>query len=373
MAPRSAYAHVPFCAHRCGYCDFTVVADRLDLADRYLAAVECETQSQLPPREVDTLYVGGGTPTQLPIEKLDRLFDALLAWRPLAAGGEWTVEANPLDVTEPLVQRLAQRGVTRVSLGGQSFDDAKLRTLERDHSADDLRRAVTLVKEGGIDACLDLIFASPDESLDAWRRDLDEAIALTPQHVSTYGLTFEKGTTFWGRRERSELAEVDDSRQRAMYVGAIDALTGAGYEHYEVSNFARPGHRSRHNLAYWSGDGCWAVGPGAARLVGPVRETNHRSTFTYLRRVETGDSPVAEREQLTTEQLAREALVFGLRRIDGVDTAAFAERYGVAVDELAGEAVARFVRQGAMTRQGTRLKLTRDGLLVSDAMWPDLL
>lgn len=370
---------MPFCAHRCGYCDFTVVADRLDLADRYLAAIERESARQRPACEVETLYIGGGTPTQLPASKLQRLFDALLDWRPLAAGGEWTVEANPLDVTEPLVRLLANHGVTRVSLGGQSFDDAKLRTLERDHSGEDLRRAACRIQDAGIDACLDLIFAAPGvgqapgEGLDAWRRDLDDAVALAPEHVSAYGLTVEKGTAFWSRRDRAQLAEVDEACQREMYLAAIDTLTAAGYEHYEVSNFARPGRRSRHNLAYWSGDGCWAVGPGAARLVGAVRETNHRSTFTYLRRVEAGESPVADREELTNEQRAREALVFGLRRIDGVDTAALADRYGVTVDELAGDAIARFVRQGAMTRGAGRLRLTRDGLLVSDALWPDLL
>ena len=187
-----------------------------------------------------------------------------------------------------------------------------LRLLERDHSGHEISRAVELARGAGMHVALDLIFATPGETLDQWLADVDAAIALEPDHISSYGLTFERGTAFWSRRLRGELAGADEELERDMYAAVIDRLTAAGFEHYEVSNFARPGRRSRHNQAYWSGDGYYAAGPGAARYVDGVRETNHRSTTTYLRRVLAGESPVAERERLDPEARARELLVFSL-------------------------------------------------------------
>ncbi|MEM6797955.1 MAG: radical SAM family heme chaperone HemW [Planctomycetota bacterium] len=371
--PRSAYVHVPFCAHRCGYCDFTVVADRGDLVDAYLEAVALEAAGQGPPCEVDTLYFGGGTPSQLSPSAFGRLCDAASAWRPLAAGGEWTVEANPADVTPEWIALLAERGVTRLSLGGQSFNEQKLALLERDHLGEQVHQAVKLAKAAGIDACLDLIFAAPGETLDRWREDLAAAVDLKPEHVSTYGLTIERGTSFWSRRLHGRLVEVDDELQRAMYETAIGTLQASGFEHYEVSNFAAGGHRSRHNQAYWAGDGCWALGPGATRYVRGVRETNHRSTTSYLRRVLAGQSPVAEREELSAEHRAREALVLGLRRIAGVDLIDFHRRTGFEVAALAADAIDRFKQLGLLIEERSHLRLTHEGLLVSDALWPDLL
>ena len=220
------------------------------------------------PHEVDTLYFGGGTPTHLSPEQLRHLASLVVRWHPLAPGYEWTVEANPADVDAAMVDTLAALGVTRLSIGGQSFRTEKLRLLERDHDAENIEAAIGLAKRAGIHVALDLIFGTPGETLDEWQADLDAAIALEPQHVSTYGLTFERGTAFWSRRLRGELRDVDEELGRDMYALAIDRLTAAGFEHYEVSNFARPGCRSRHNQTYWSGKGYFAVGPGAARYVG---------------------------------------------------------------------------------------------------------
>lgn len=391
--PRSAYIHVPFCRHRCGYCNFTLVAGREDLIADYLRAIELElSQSSRvgtahhdidglqtvgdahpTPREIDTLYFGGGTPTQLTPEQLRQLADTVLRWHSLARGFEWTVEANPADMDEALAETLTALGVTRLSLGGQSFRAEKLRLLERDHQAADIERAIIPARRGGMQVSLDLIFATPGETLDQWAADLEAAIALKPDHVSTYGLTFERGTAFWSRRQRSELAEVDEQLQREMYALAINRLIAAGFEHYEVSNFARPGCRSRHNQAYWSGDGYFAAGPGAARYVDGVRETNHRSTTTYLKRVLAGESPVAEREKLLPEARAHELLVFGLRRIDGVSRREFAARSGYDIDVLVAAPLRKFVDLGLLADDGERVRLTREGLFVSDAIWPEML
>ncbi len=376
--PRSAYIHVPFCRHRCGYCNFTLVAGRDDLIEDYLRAIELELEHLGSPREVDTLYFGGGTPTHLNPQQLRRLGETVLHWHPLAVASpanhyEWTVEANPADVNGPMIETLRNLGVTRLSLGGQSFREEKLRLLERDHAASDVVRAADLARAAGIHVSLDLIFATPGETLHQWLTDVEAAITLAPDHVSTYGLTFERGTSYWSRRERGELVAVDEELERAMYAAAIDRLTAAGFEHYEVSNFARPGHRSRHNQTYWSGEGYYAAGPGAARYVDGVRETNHRSTTKYLQRVLAGESPVAERERLDSEARAREHLVFALRTIEGVSTRDFAEKTGFAVDQLIGGPLAKFEALGLLESDGDRLRLTREGLFVSDAIWPELL
>ncbi|TWT88634.1 Oxygen-independent coproporphyrinogen-III oxidase-like protein [Pseudobythopirellula maris] len=370
---RSAYVHVPFCRHRCGYCNFSVVAGRDDLEGDYLRAVELELGSLRQAEQVATLYFGGGTPTRLSPDGLARLCDAVAERLPLAEGGEWTVEANPADLEEGVLALLAERGVTRLSLGAQSFDAAKLQRLERDHRPEDIARCVVAAQGAGMQVSIDLIFAAPGETLDGWVADLDAATALAPDHVSSYGLTYEQGTSFWSRLRRGDLSQADEELERSMYLTAIDRLAAAGLEHYEVSNFARPGRRSRHNETYWTGREWWAFGPGAASFVGGVRRTNHRSTTTYLKRVLAGESPVAESEELTPDERARERLVFGLRRIEGVDLAELSAETGRDLEELAGAAIARFVVHGLLEREASRVRLTREGLLVSDALWPELL
>lgn len=371
--PRAAYVHVPFCVHRCGYCNFSVVAGRDDLVDSYLVALECELRWLETPRPVDTLYFGGGTPTYLQVEQLQRLCETVLAWHPLADGYEWTVEANPGDLDAERLQVLADCGVNRLSLGGQSFHESKLRKLERDHAAADIRRSCSSAHNLGMAVSLDLIFAAPGEQLEEWQSDLARACQLQPEHISTYGLTFERGTQFWSRLQRGLLASVPEELEREMYLLAIDQLSAAGYEHYEISNFAQPGRRSRHNETYWQGQEYFAAGPGAARYAGGIRQTNHRSTTTYLRRVLAGWSPVAEEEQLTPESRARESLVFGLRKLAGVNRQEFAQHTGFTVDELAAEPLGKYVALGLLADDGEGIRLTREGLLVSDGLWPDFL
>lgn len=371
--PRAAYLHVPFCTHHCGYCNFTVVAGRDDLVAGYLEALETELAGLGRPREVDTLFLGGGTPTHLQPEELERLCRAALRWFSLAPGHEFSVEANPADIDAARLDVLAAHGVNRLSLGAQSFRPAKLRLLERDHDAEQIARAVELARPRIGSLSLDLIFAAPGETLADWEADLQAALALRPDHVSTYGLTFERGTTFWGRQLRGELPPLPDDEQRAMFSAAIDRLAAAGLEHYEVSNFARLGHRCRHNEVYWAADEYYAAGPGAARYVAGRREINHRSTSTYIKRVLSGQSPVAEHETLSPEDRVREALVLGLRRMAGVDRAQFTRRFGYDIDRLVGVELARHVERRLLADDGEQIRLTREGLFVSDAIWGDFL
>jgi len=349
------------------------VAGRDDLIGPYLEALSRELATLGPATEVDTLFFGGGTPTHLPPADLERLLTTVLRQFPLAAGAEFSVEANPVDLDESRLDLLTQYGVTRISLGAQSFEPGKLSLLERDHTAADIARAFEGARRHVAQVSLDLIFAAPGETLEAWRTDLEKALRLRPDHISTYGLTFERGTRFHARLLHHELAVADEELERQMYLTAIDTLTAAGFEHYEVSNFARPGARCRHNEIYWTGGSFFAVGPGAARYVEGRREVNHRSTTTYIRRLLAGQSPVAESEQLGPEDVSRERLVFGLRRLQGIDLAEFQRETGFDALLLGGSELQRHVAAGRLNLSPTHLRLTREGLLVSDAIWPDFL
>lgn len=373
VAPRSAYIHVPFCRHHCGYCNFTLVAGRDDLVAAYLEALAKELSWLRESHEVDTLFFGGGTPTHLPPAELTQLLDLAKCWFPLAPGYELSVEANPIDLDEGRCSVLKEAGVTRISLGVQSFRAEKLQALERDHRQPGILAAYENVRQFARSVSLDLIFSAPGETLEQWRQDLETAISLQPDHVSTYGLTFERGTSFWGRLHRGELSRADEETEGQMYEQAIDLLTAAGYEHYEVSNFARPGHRCRHNEAYWTGRPYCAAGPGAARFIAGRREMNHRSTTTYIQRVLSGQSPVAESEELAPEDHARERIVFALRRLEGISPKEFERETGYSVEQLVGVPLAKFVAQGLLQRTEDDLRLTRRGLLVSDALWPAFL
>lgn len=371
--PRAAYVHVPFCRHRCGYCNFTLVAGRDDLVEPYLEALERELSALMDPRPVDTLFIGGGTPTQLAPRQLARLLRLVRRWFPPSNGYEWSVEANPSDVTAAVIELLAEAGVTRLSLGVQSFDDGKLRRLERDHCRDRVVEALQQARPHFASLSIDLIFAVPGETAAVWERDLREAIEAPVDHVSCYGLTIERGTRFYGRRLRGELRGAPEELEARMYEAAIQRLSAAGFEHYEVSNFARPGHICRHNTVYWRGLPYFAAGPGAARYVAGCREVNHRSTTAWLKRVLSGQSPVAEREHLTAEETARERLVFGLRMLRGIERERFELETGYELEALAGDVLRRLVRLGLLLDDGACIRLSHRGLLVSDLLWPDLL
>ncbi len=370
---RAAYVHVPFCRHRCGYCNFTLVAGRDDLIDAYLQALERELSWLGGTHEVDTLFLGGGTPSHLPPRQMARLLSLAIARFPLAKGYEFSVEANPSDITPEMIGILADHGVNRISLGVQSFNPRKLDFLERDHRAEDIRTAFEMSRDRMASVSLDLIFGVPGETLSEWQNDVEQLLALDVDHASTYGLTIERGTAFGSRHAKGELGNLSDELQRQLYICAMDLLGSRQFEHYEVSNFARQGHRCRHNEKYWLRESYFGAGPGAARFVGGVREVNHRSTTTYLKRVLAGESPVAEREHLRGEEAARERLVFALRRLKGVDRRWFAEQSGYEIESLVVEPLSQLISLGFLEWEDERLRLTREGLLLSDSVFAELL
>lgn len=389
--PQAAYVHVPFCRHRCGYCDFALVAGRDDLIDAFMTAIERELtrlddvpasggdavrQERVAPSvplDLATLYLGGGTPSHLGPDGLRRLFDILHARLRPAMHAEVTIEANPGDVTESLATAAAACGTTRVSLGAQSLDATTLQALDRDHAPDDVRRAVGILLDRGFTVSVDLMTAAPGQTLADVDRDLEAITALGTQHLSVYCLTWEKGTWFESQRRRGTIQPVDESLERAMLELTIDRLEAAGFEHYEVSNFARPGGRCRHNETYWDCRPWEAFGPGAARFDGRVRITNHRSPTTWMRRVLAGQNFTGDRDAMTPHEAAQERVVLGLRRRDGLRREAFLSASGVALDAVAGASIRRWTDRGLATDDGEHVRLTREGLLVSDALWADIL
>jgi len=373
LHPTAAYVHVPFCAHHCGYCDFAVAAGQDQRMDLYLEALEVEMQGLATPQAVETVFIGGGTPTYLGPPQLERLLAMVRRWLPLAPGGEFSIESTPDSLDDSRVSVLAGHGITRVSIGAQSFQPHLLRVLERRHHPGDVAPAVERVRHRIGQFSLDLIFGVPGQTLAEWDDDLRRALALGPDHISTYGLTYEKGTRLWKQQQRKEVKALAEDAELSLYLRVMDTLEEAGYEHYEISNFARPGRRSRHNQVYWANHAYWGFGVGAARYVQGRRELNTRDLETYMRRVLSGEPATFQSEMLGPEERARETVVVQLRRADGINRASFREQTGYDLDDLVGEALGRHAALGLLEYDAEGVRLSRRGKCVVDAMVRDLL
>ena len=294
MTARSAYIHVPFCKYKCGYRNFSNVAGRDDLVPAFLAAIELEMERKLPDRnspepsvELDSLYLGGWTPSYLSLPDLQRLLELLAARFRLSENAEYTFEAHPLDCIAERLEQLRLSGVNRLSIAGQSFQARKLHRLQHAHTGDNLRDSMRRVMVAFGNVSLNLVFAVPGETLAEWRADLEAAIELAPQHVSIHRLVIERGSAFFSHAKRGRLREVEEDLQLAMHKLAIERLKAAGYELYGEHDtdyhFALPGFECRHHIADALGKSLWAFGPGAVSVFDGLRSTNHRSTTTYIR------------------------------------------------------------------------------------------
>jgi oxygen-independent coproporphyrinogen-3 oxidase len=292
---------------------------------------------------------------------------------PLAEDHEFSIEANPGTLDAEKLGVFADHGVNRVSLGAQSFHRHLLEVLERQHDPDDVARAVEHVKRRIDNVSLDLIFGVPGQNLAEWRADLERALSLAPAHVSTYGLTYEKGTRLWKQRERGALRPVTEDAELAFYSHAIDILEEAGFEHYEISSFAQSGRRCRHNQVYWANHAYFGFGMGAARYVNGCRELNTRDLHGYIKRALAGESVVVQSESLEPEERARETMAIQLRRAEGIQRAGFRIQTGFDVDELAGPAIKRNLELGLLDDGGANVRLTRQGKYVADALIRELM
>jgi oxygen-independent coproporphyrinogen-3 oxidase len=358
------YFHVPFCARRCSYCDFAIAVRRNVPSERYVSAVlrEWSWRRQHPAWDisatVDTLYFGGGTPSRLDPAALARIITGIAAEREIAPDAEVTLEANPEDVTPSAAAAWRAAGVNRVSLGVQSFDPAVLQWMHRTHTADRVPVAVDALRAAGIgDVSLDLIFGLPGDLHRRWEDDLARALALRPSHLSLYGLTVEAGTPLGRWTERGEVRPVDENLYATEFLAADAALGQAGFQHYEVSNYALPNHRARHNSAYWSRAPFLGLGPSAHSGWAGERQWNLREWAAYLAAAEQGADPVAGHERLDSEAIAIEELYLGLRTSDGLSA-----------DRIPPENRERWTGAGWAVVAGGRLRLTPEGWLRLDAL-----
>lgn len=368
LVPHAAYVHIPFCAHHCGYCDFAVAVGQDDRIDAYLGALELELSRLGKPHPVRTLFFGGGTPTYLPHRPLRRLLEMATRWCPLEPGHEFSVEANPGDLDAEKIDLLRAFGVNRLSLGVQSFHASLLGVLERDHRPEDVPRVIEHLRPRIPNYSLDLIFGAPGQTVAHWAQDLARALEFEPSHIATYGLTYEKGTRLWKQRERGEIIPLDEETEYQFYLTAMETLEGAGFDHYEISNFARPGFHCRHNQVYWANHAYHGFGVGAARYVQGVRELNTRDVRTYIKRLEAGQAATFQSECLPPRERAIETIAVQLRRAEGIDRASFRDQTGFDLESLIGPKIREFTDGGLLYDAGTRISLTRRGKCLADAI-----
>ena len=368
------YVHIPFCRSRCIYCGFYSTT-ALGMRHAYTKAVcrEMELRKDYIHGEFSTVYIGGGTPSQLDACDIERLFHYIYKVFNVAGDAEVTMECNPDDITPDFAGMLGGLPVNRVSMGVQTFSDARLRFLRRRHGADDAWRAVKTLRQAGIsNISIDLMFGFPREPLDDWLTDIDHALSLGVEHISAYSLMYEEGTPMYEMLQRGEIKETDEELSLAMYDALADRLKAEGYEHYEISNFARPGFRSRHNSSYWRQEPYIGLGAAAHSFDLRSRQWNTADLNAYVEAVSQGRIP-AEREELDARTTFDDIVTTALRTREGIDTDYVERSLGQKYkDHLASEA-APFIAQGLMEQDGASLRLTRRGIYISDSIMSSLM
>ena len=369
------YVHIPFCKSRCIYCGFYSTVG-LDLRQQYVEALckemEMENEKRKGKNEkLKTIYLGGGTPSQLTTEQLRQLFYNIYKVYGRDAE-EITIEMNPDDVTETYAEALPELGINRVSMGAQTFDNARLKFLHRRHRAEQVEQAVKRLRKAGIqNISIDLMYGFPDETLEDWKQDIKKALTLNVEHISAYCLMIEEGTVLY-ERVKSEKVKVkndkDEELERQMYELLIDQLTGAGYEHYEISNFARQGYRSRHNSSYWHDVPYIGLGAAAHSYDGACRSWNVADIRQYIAAIERGERP-AEYETLDEDTRYNDRVTVALRTSDGLDLTTLSEKHR----RYCLKEAQRYLSDGLLRLDENRLVLTRKGLFVSDMVMSGLI
>jgi oxygen-independent coproporphyrinogen-3 oxidase len=370
----SIYIHVPFCLKKCPYCDFYSCVGTPDIRQTYLQALEQEminVRDWVEKNKLETLYIGGGTPTALESRELEKLLELCREYL-LPSGlsgpweGEFTVEVNPATIQSDKCRLLLEQRVNRVSLGAQSFDGSFLKILGRAHNVSDIHRSVKLLRDAGFENLnIDLMFGLPGQSPGEWRDNLEKGLEMAPEHISVYNLTLAEGTPFY--RNPPSLPTEDD--QIEMMEITEETLKKSGYRRYEISNYARPQMRSRHNTAYWEGKEYLGLGPGAHSYRDGVRWGNIASVEEYNRKLLSDNSPTAFSEKIDFRTKASEALMLGLRMPEGVLVEVFENRFGDSWEEK----IESFLEEGILEREFGKVRFTRRGMLVSDTVLTHLI
>jgi oxygen-independent coproporphyrinogen III oxidase len=375
VAVDALYVHVPFCFHKCHYCDFYSITrqtpDRMErFVDRILREADQWTNAQRGPIiRPQTIFFGGGTPSLLPLEQMRRMVVGLRDRFDFSQVNEWTVECNPATVTLEYCQMLREVGVDRLSFGAQSFQPAELAILERHHDPDDVPRSVDIARSAGFSRLnLDLIFAIPGQNRASWSASLEAALALKTPHVSCYALTYEPNTAMTVRRRLGHFAAVDEEIELAMLHDARDRLIEAGFVAYEISNFAVAGEPCRHNLNYWMGGNYIGLGPSAASHVEGWRWKNRPHLGEWESSIDSGTLPAIEAEKLDDRQRANELAMLMLRLDRGIDFAFFTGKTGCDARAVYAGQIERLAKLGLIEMNEQRIRLTRAGVNVADAV-----
>ncbi len=365
--PSSAYVHIPFCTQICYYCDFSKVFIKNQPVDAYLEHLIQETRSY-EIGKLRTLYIGGGTPTALSAQQLAYLLTELPKVMDLSEVEEFTIEANPGDLDPDKIAVLKESQVNRVSLGVQTFDNKMLKKIGRSHQEQDIYDNIRHLKQAGfVNISIDLIYALPGQTMDQVKENVAKAIDLDIPHMSLYSLILENHTVFMNRMRRGKLPLPKEELEAEMFEYIIEELEKAGFEHYEISNFSKPGFESRHNLVYWDNAEYYGLGAGASGYVDGIRYKNHGPIRHYLEAVEAGKARITE-EHLTLEEKMEEELFLGLRKKTGVSKARFEEKFGISFDQRYGQVVASLTEQGLLVPDDKQVRMTKRGLFLGDTV-----
>lgn len=375
MTELSVYVHIPYCAKRCTYCDFATFTHREHEEEAYVAAV-CQQIDECPysTRPVRSVYIGGGTPTHVTPAGLCSILNRLRDRFPFTPDAEISLEANPASADGPRFEQLLAAGYNRISFGVQSFNDDSLRLLGRLHSSNDAIDAIRTARAAGFtNISLDMMFALPRQTIRAWTADLDTALDTGVDHISAYSLILEAGTPLTARVRRGLLPEPDDAAAAEMMMQAHRILSGHGFDHYEIANYARPGFRCRHNIVYWTNGEYLGFGSAAASYVNGCRATAVRDSSEFIRRVQLGQSVIAAEERLPRAEAVAETIMLGIRLLDGVDIEHIEERYAVRLTDVLAPVTTRLQQRGLLRVSGPQIQLTEQGMLLADTVAAELM
>lgn len=373
---KSMYIHIPFCEHICYYCDFNKVfleGQPVDeYVDRLLDEIEWGTKNKTT--SFPTIYIGGGTPTSLTATQLDKLLAGITERVSLADTQEFTIEANPGDLTEEKLAIMKTYGINRLSMGVQSFDDRLLKKIGRKHTASDVIETLHLLERKGFhNVSIDLIYALPGQTIENFRQTLFQALAFDLPHYSLYSLILENKTMFMNWVRKGNMVLPSQEIELQMFEETIEAMTKAGKQHYEISNFAQPGYESKHNLMYWNNEEYYGFGAGASGYVNQERYRNFGPIQHYLKPLKKGQQPIYQIEKLSEKEKMEEELFLGLRKMAGISKRMFAKKFGQSYDSVYGEVTKKLVQKGWLNQDQETVCLTKQGIYIGNNVFEQFL
>lgn len=374
---QAAYIHIPFCVHICHYCDFNKVFLKGQPVDEYLHALKKEiimTLNEPPKNELKTVFVGGGTPTSLSAEQLKKLCEIIGSLLPVSKDAEVTFEANPGDLTEEKLYQLREGGVNRLSIGVQSFEEHLLEKIGRTHRNEDVYKTVSNAKKVGFDnISIDLMYGLPGQTLEDFIHSMKEAFSLNIQHLSSYSLIVEPKTVFYNLMRKGKLRLPSEEDDAIMYDTLLKMAKENGLKQYEISNFARPGYESKHNLTYWNNEEYYGFGAGAHSYMHQVRKSNVGPVNHYIQQIQQGNLPILEESHLSVTERMEEEMFLGLRKVEGVSIETFISKYEKDPLELFSQQLAKLKRDGLIDMDSGYIKLTKKGMFLGNTVFQEFI